>query len=359
MTEEDFEKDKIVLLADEAHHLNSLTKAKETEERVTWEGTIEKIFKKNPENILLEFTATVEWKKKEISEKYLDKMIFAYDFMQFREDGYCKQIQFLNSPKTHSIDEIMRKDGIEPQTRRMIINALVMSEYRKIIFEKAIHKKINPLILFKSTTKEASKKDFDNVVKVVENLKESDLDYLKNLSYTNDAYGVIHGMFAYLEAIHISLQEFVSRIRSAFRSENMIVYNSSEKTTGNSNKTKQTMEKFVTNSLANLDDENSKIRAVFIVQALREGWDVLSLFDLVHFDLNAEKKVESADIQLVGRGARYFPFVLNEEEKQDEAQTGLFAPQNNDPYKRKFDGADTSVNNFVLLESFYYHFIDE
>lgn len=232
MTEEDFEKDKIVLLADEAHHLNGLTKAKEAEERITWEGTIEKIFKKNSENVLLEFTATVEWKKKEISEKYLGKMIFSYDFIKFREDGYCKQIQFLNSPKTHSMDEVLRTDDIEPQTRRMIINALVMSEYRKIIFEKAINKKVNPLILFKSTTKEASKIDFANVVKVVENLKESDLDYLKNLSYTNDEYGVIHGMFAYLELVRISLQEFISRIRSAFRPENMIIYNSSEKSTG-------------------------------------------------------------------------------------------------------------------------------
>ena len=66
-----------------------------------------------------------------------------------------------------------------------------------------------------------------------------------------------------------------------------------------------------------MDDQNSKIRAVFIVQALREGWDVL----LVHFDLNGDKKVQPSDIQLVGRGARYFPFILPENtNEQDEIQ---------------------------------------
>lgn len=59
---------------------------------------------------------------------------------------------------------------------------------------------------------------------------------------------------------------------------------------------------------------------MFIVQALKEGWDVLSLYDIVHFDLNGDKKVMPADIQLVGRGARYFPFVLNEERNSDENQ---------------------------------------
>ena len=70
-----------------------------------------------------------------------------------------------------------------------------------------------------------------------------------------------------------------------------------------------------------LDDQNSKIRAVFIVQVLREGWNVLSLYDLVHFDLNGDKKVQPLDMQLVGRGAWYFLFTLPENtNEQDEIQ---------------------------------------
>ena len=94
----------------------------------------------------------------------------------------------------------------------------------------------------------------------------------------------------------------------------MIIYKSSEKASADSNSTKNKKDNII-NSLANLDDQNSKIRAVFIVQALKEGWDVLSLYDLVHFDLNGDKKVQPSDIQLVGRGARYFPFTLPEDQK--------------------------------------------
>ena len=81
---------------------------------------------------------------------------------------------------------------------------------------------------------------------------------------------------------------------------------------------------------------------------LNEGWDVLNLFDIVRlFDTRDGKHSHSgykpgpttiSEAQLIGRGARYFPFQLN------EAQ---------DNYKRKFD--DDLNNEIRILETLYYH----
>jgi type III restriction enzyme len=41
---------------------------------------------------LLEFSATIELDKKEIKEKYLDKIIYQYDLKNFVKDGFSKKI---------------------------------------------------------------------------------------------------------------------------------------------------------------------------------------------------------------------------------------------------------------------------
>lgn len=77
-----------------------------------------------------------------------------------------------------------------------------------------------------------------------------------------------------------------------------------------------------------LEDKANHIRDIFAVQKLNEGWDVLNLFDIVrcyeirdsgHNKLGATMLSEA---QLIGRGARYFPFVL---------------PQSSNRFRRKFD----------------------
>ena len=64
ITYEDLAQFPIVLLADEAHHLNVSTKkkAKTTQqiEETNWEVTVDRIMKQNKKNKLLEFTATVQ-----------------------------------------------------------------------------------------------------------------------------------------------------------------------------------------------------------------------------------------------------------------------------------------------------------
>ena len=77
-----------------------------------------------------------------------------------------------------------------------------------------------------------------------------------------------------------------------------------------------------------LEDKNNPIRAIFAVQKLNEGWDVLNLFDIVRCyeardsGKNRIGKTTISEAQLIGRGARYFPFVL---------------PDHPDRFRRKFD----------------------
>jgi len=74
LTYEDFESQKIVLLSDEAHHINAETKkgklkVSEVEAVTSWEQTVTKIFNANPDNYLLEFTATADLANVTIAEK--------------------------------------------------------------------------------------------------------------------------------------------------------------------------------------------------------------------------------------------------------------------------------------------------
>jgi type III restriction enzyme len=81
---------------------------------------------------------------------------------------------------------------------------------------------------------------------------------------------------------------------------------------------------------------------------LNEGWDVLNLFDIVRlYDTRDGRWVRGkykpgnttmGEAQLIGRGARYFPFQL------DETQ---------DKYKRKFD--EDVENELRIVETLHYH----
>ena len=91
---------KVVLLADEAHNLsvdtNKRLSGREELEVESWEKTVLRILKSNPEseNILLEFTATarLDSGSQEIIEKYTDKALYKYSLKEYRADGYSKEV---------------------------------------------------------------------------------------------------------------------------------------------------------------------------------------------------------------------------------------------------------------------------
>ena len=92
-----------------------------------------------------------------------------------------------------------------------------------------------------------------------------------------------------------------------------------------------------------LEDRDNPYRVVFTVDMLNEGWDVLNLFDIVRVNEGrGSKKTTINEAQLIGRGARYYPFKL--EEGQDK-------------YKRKYD--EDLDNEARILENLYYHSINE
>ena len=112
VTYDDFKNIKVVLIADEAHHINTATKSgssdmtpslfndaklEDLDPSDDWETTVMRIFRANPANVLLEFTATEDFANANIADKYKDKVIFDYPLKKFREDGYSKDIAVLQS----------------------------------------------------------------------------------------------------------------------------------------------------------------------------------------------------------------------------------------------------------------------
>lgn len=313
ITYEDFKDQKLVLIADEAHHLSSATKNGQTSINGTWENTVDQILISNFENILLEFTATLDYETKEIVEKYQDKVIFKYDLAEFREDKYSKEINLIRS----LYDEQER-----------IIQALILNLYRQ---ELAISNNINlkPVILFKAkkTIKE-SEQNKENFHKLIDDLSVSMVEKIKMTS----TVPIVQKAFHFFEAKETSTNEIVKRTQSNFKYENCLSANNDAEAEQN-----QIL-------LNTLEDENNPIRAIFAVQKLNEGWDVLNLFDIVRLYEDRDGKdgkpgkTTLSEAQLIGRGARYYPFALE---------------QGQDKYTRKFD--DDISNDLKTLEELYYH----
>src|SRR5690606_36515806 len=125
VTYEDFKDKKVVLLSDEAHHINTMTKIRlnkiEKEMKSSWEHTVTTILSSNKENMLLEYTATIGLENEAIYNKYRDKIIYRYDLKNYREDKYSKEITVLRSER-----------GIKER----ILQAVILSEYRRKVAEK-------------------------------------------------------------------------------------------------------------------------------------------------------------------------------------------------------------------------------
>lgn len=311
ITYEDFQDKKIVLIADEAHHLNSGTKSGNL--FGSWEETVLQVLHQNFENILLEFTATLDYESREITEKYKDKVLYKYDLAQFRTDKFSKEINLVRS----MYDEQER-----------IVQALILNLYRQEL-ATIHHINLKPVILFKAkkTIKE-SEQNKENFHKLIEKFSERMVDKIRKTSTVS----VVQKAFDFFEANNISKSDIVKRIQTHFREENCLSANNDLEAEKN-----QIL-------LNTLEEENNPIRAVFAVQKLNEGWDVLNLFDIVRLYEDRDGKdgkpgkTTLSEAQLIGRGARYYPFAIKEGE---------------DKFVRKYD--DDISNDLKILEELYYH----
>jgi type III restriction enzyme len=316
LTYEDFNDKKIVLIADEAHHMNTQTKA-QLELFKSWENTVVRIFQQNDEHLLLEFTATLDYTDKNIVEKYRNKVLYRYDLEQFRNDRYSKDVWIVQS----DFDE---KDRI--------IQALIMSQYKQ---EVAAKNRINlkSVILFKAQrTIEQSKENKALFHHIIDNLSLSDIERIRDKSNIP----LIQEAFKFFADHRITLHQITSRLRAEFEKTRCLSVNEEQE---------KEAQQLLLNSL---EDKDNRIRAIFAVQKLNEGWDVLNLFDIVRCYKRRDSrggrpgKTTIAEAQLIGRGARYFPFITE---------------GNNDRFRRKFDNDLTS--ELRVLEELHYHSVND
>jgi len=301
-----FESRDVVFLADEFHHYHAETKKIQKDSGTSWEEVIEVLLLRNMKNVYLGFTATLEEKNQALQEKLDPKIIYKYDLREFRNDGFSKEIHLLRS-------------GME--LRERVFVALLMNIYRSAL---AAHFDVNlkPVILFKSRTIDESTGNRNDFVSFVDGLKA---DYVTSFKQTCDL-PIIRKAFEFFDTIGLSEHDIVVNIQTSFSKDATLCMNDKKQLEAN---------QILVNTL---EDDDNPIRAVFAVDKLNEGWDVLTLFDIVRMFVGSGKGATPvAEAQLIGRGARLFPF------KHSDLESG----------KRKFD--HDLDNELRVLEELYYH----
>lgn len=358
----DLIKKDIVMLADEAHHLNTDTKKLQGEldihtelkegakaediEKKGWEHTvIELLLNKNGKkednrNVLLEFTATIPEIQK-VVKKYANKTIYKFGLKEFLSAGYTKEINLLSSTL---------------EKRERILQALLFSWYRHKVALKNNLSNWKPVILFRSKTIKESKADFEEFLVMIKNLRVNDFDFLKNIEdrFTKGEETYEQGKSRVLDLIKfikneaINKSEIIIFIKDNFSERNCIITNSQDRKAKSIKRGGEKLTEDQDKLINNLEDKNNHIRAIFTVNRLTEGWDVLNLFDIVRLysgrdegkDSKGNRKAGSttvSEIQLIGRGVRYYPFPYQDKIKN----------------KRKFD--KNLGDEMRVLEELYYH----
>ena len=314
---EDFSDKKVVLISDEAHHLNvdtkTLSKNKDEQESYhSWEQTVRRIFEANKDNVLLEFTATCDINNPQIRSEYESKIIYDYPLPKFRADGFSKEI------KTLRTDVSMMERAIQ---------AIMLSQYRLKVFQDN-RLSIKPVVLFKSAKKADSKKNMEDFLKKIATISGSELQRISELTDNE----TLKEAYAYFQKNGITFDQLAQELREDFSEAHCI----------SANDDKEAEQKQI--ALNSLEDANNPYRAIFEVKKLDEGWDVLNLFDIVRLYETRQsggKKISASTVseaQLIGRGARYCPFQIDEEQEK---------------YKRKYD--NDIDNPLRICEELHYH----
>lgn len=373
----DLQKRDLVLIGDEAHHMNAMTSkkkgsvqntefsdfsftgelkdsAREEDIERSWENTVchhilNKSGKQNLENknVLLEFTATIP-ENEEVQKKYENKIIIKFALKEFVEAGFTKHIRLVRS-------------NLEIKER--ILQALLLNWYRYSLATKEAIANFKPVILFRSKTIDDSWTDYKNFLELCKNVTSEDFDFIEKIvsssskdslqnqlfeSGLTNAYSADEKIFDridnYIKNNGFSYSTVATYIKENFGERNVIITNSRK------NKTQKEKTDGETDRLLNcLEDFSNHIRAIFTVQRLTEGWDVLNLYDIVRLysgrdtDFKTKKAGSSttSEVQLIGRGVRYFPF-----EYKDKARNS-----------RKFD--NDLQNELRILEEFYFYSDDD
>lgn len=318
LTYGDLEKQKLIILADEAHHFSAGTKSKadQKNKNKTWEYVLDRIRQANKANRQLEFTATIDLNNEFIYEKYRDKIIFQYDLKEFQNAGYSKKIARLQA---------------NADDNEKMLNAVLLSQYRKRMAIQAGVKDFKPVILFKSNKKDVSKAARDQFLTMMDRLTAEDLAQFiaKQLQTTQSS--TLRQTYTYYQTVDMG--SLVRELQRDFQPLNTINVNDtrSDGILGDLNNF---------HNLNTLEEPSNPFRAIFAVVKLSEGWDVLNLYDIVRIGEQPITSTQTnSEAQLIGRGARYNPFVY------EDATS----------FTRRFDH---STPELQILESLHYHTIN-
>lgn len=319
VTYDDLKEIPLILLGDEAHHFNGQTKEKikssKEFEKTTWEETIEKILKSRPDNRLFEFTATINLADEDIYNKYNDKIVYQYDLKQFMLDGYSKKVMLLEA---------------NANDHDKMLDAVLLSQYRKMIAEKHNIANFKPIVLFKSNQIATSKAKQAEFSQMIADLSPATVrqHLINKQMHLNLSTSIWHKVINHY--LSIDLITAIGTIQNDFSEMNLLNANTNELLADYP---------ILLNTLENSDNP---IRAIFAVAKLNEGWDVLNLFDIVRISekASATRAATDSEAQLIGRGARYYPFIY-------EGQKS---------YTRRFDKGTSELS---ILEQLHYHTIND
>lgn len=321
----DYKNHPVVILADEAHHYSASTKSEKDVEK-TWEHAINKILgardEKAKKNLLLEFTATVDFDKEEIYNKYSNKVVYRYPLNKLMFDGYSKQVKRIET---------------SANDKDKMLNVVLLSQFRKYTaYDEGITSSFKPVIMFKSPKVAISLEATKVFNELISDLNTQDLiSFIKRQqSLNSEESSALELAYAFYLKNEKNLSKIIYEIKKDFDPRNVLNAND---TSGNM------LEKGHYQALNTLESPNNLYRVVFAVAKLTEGWDVLNLYDIVRIEKEARstKSATMAEAQLIGRGARYYPFEIKGERS----------------YQRRYDN-DFS-NKQLLLETLHYHTMNE
>ena len=317
ITFEDFRKHRVVLIADEAHHMNVSTRS-QRELFESWENTVECIFHQNRSNLLLEFTATHDYETPAMVEKYRNKVINRYDLLHFRNDGFSKDVVIVQS---------------DFDFNQRVLQALILNQYKREVAAKDDYRiNLKPVILFKA--QRTITQSIENEANFHRLIDELTAEQVRNIRQSN--IPAVKSAFEFFDTEGTTDDDLAALLKREFHEDYCLSVN---------NKNEKETYQILVNTL---EERNNRIRVVFVVKKLTEGWDVLNLFDIVRCNesLNSQTsgtaETTTSDAQLIGRGARYFPFVL---------------PDNAERYRRKFDG--NVEHELRVIEELHYHSIND
>lgn len=188
---------------------------------------------------------------------------------------------------------------------------------------------VKPVILFKSGSIAKSKENEKDFYEFLEKLDSREIErFLQNVDSRGDellqkAKGYFEGAFenyAFKVAEHI---------KASFDKSYCINMNDEKDLQANQKR------------VNTLESKDNALRVIFAVDRLNEGWDVLNLYDIVRLDNAKDNNKTTSNAQLIGRGARYYPFGYKNGYEVD---------------KRKFDNEQNALD---VLEALSYHSFNE